>query len=68
MKKHIILFISLGFCLLLNTACMDKFLDVSPETGISEDVIFTKYENMKKFFDYIYLDRTDVFNISNKQN
>jgi starch-binding outer membrane protein, SusD/RagB family len=60
MKKHIILFISLGFCMLFNTACMDKFLDVSPETGISEDVIFTKYENMKKFFDYIYLDRTDA--------
>ena len=57
MKRYFNLFISIGLCLLLFTSCLDKYLDVSPESGLTEKEVFSKYENARKFFDYVYLDR-----------
>lgn len=56
MKKHFILIIALSLSSLLLTSCMDEFLNVSPESGLSEKEVFSKYENFKKFFDVVYSD------------
>lgn len=60
MKKYFILSITFVFLLTLNTSCLNEFLDVSPESGLTDEEVFSKYENMRKFFDYIYLDRKEA--------
>lgn len=54
MKK--ILFISLSFILVLLVACNDKFLDRSPQTGITTQNFFTSVSDLQtytwQFYDY----------------
>ncbi len=38
------------------TSCLDEYLNVSPESGLDDEAVFTKYENFKKFFDVVYSD------------
>ncbi len=42
--------------LLLGTSCnfLEDYLDKAPESGLTEDVVFTKYANFKLFFDALY--------------
>jgi hypothetical protein len=54
MKKHLILLISIVLSLSVFTSCLNEYLDVSPESGLTDQEVFSKYENFKKFFDYIY--------------
>ncbi len=56
MKKYFKLAIVLIFCSLLFTSCLEDYLNVSPESGLTEQDVFTKYDNFKKFFDVIYTD------------
>ncbi len=59
MKKYIILFLSvLGGSVLL-TSCLEKYLDKAPESGLNSDGVFTKFDNAKKFFDFVYNTNTD---------
>ena len=60
MKRYFNLFISIGLSLLLFTSCLNDYLDVSPESGLTEKEVFSKYDNAKKFFDYVYLDRKEA--------
>lgn len=40
--------------LILTTSCLKEYLDKAPESGLTEDIVFTKYANFKLFFDAIY--------------
>jgi starch-binding outer membrane protein, SusD/RagB family len=53
MKKYFILIITV-MSLLLTTSCLKKYLDKAPESGLTDDVVFTKYANFKLFFDAVY--------------
>lgn len=53
MKRLIILLALAGTMFLMNS-CLEDYLDKAPESGLSEDEIFTKYENFKQFFDGVY--------------
>ncbi len=53
MKKYFILLFT-GLSLLLTTSCLKKYLDKAPESGLTEDIVFTKYANFKLFFDACY--------------
>jgi hypothetical protein len=52
MKKYFILLLT-GVSL-LTTSCLKEYLDKAPESGLTEDVVFTKYNNFKWFFDAVY--------------
>ncbi|MDR2040416.1 MAG: RagB/SusD family nutrient uptake outer membrane protein [Bacteroidales bacterium] len=52
MKKNnyiIILFIGILF-----SSCLDDYLDRAPESGMTTEDVFSKYENYKLFFDAVY--------------
>lgn len=52
MQKYKILFI-LTLCFLTNLSCTD-YLDKAPESGLTEEEVFSKYANFKKFFYAVY--------------
>ncbi|MDO9341257.1 MAG: RagB/SusD family nutrient uptake outer membrane protein [Bacteroidales bacterium] len=54
MKKHFILLLITGMSLVLTTSCLKDYLDKAPESGLTEDIVFTKYANFKLFFDANY--------------
>jgi hypothetical protein len=54
MKKRFILLLITGTSLLLTTSCLKEYLDKAPESGLTEDIVFTKYANFKLFFDAVY--------------
>jgi hypothetical protein len=57
MKKHLILVSVLSMSMILITSCkkfLNDYLDKAPESGLTEDVVFTKYANFKLFFDALY--------------
>ncbi|SDE49393.1 Starch-binding associating with outer membrane [Dyadobacter soli] len=71
MKRFItILFVPVLLIALLGS-CVEDYLDKAPESGLTPDDVFSKYENFKKFFDDIYegnrLDGKDwrAYNIKN---
>jgi len=39
---------------LISTSCFNEYLDVAPEAGLTEEDVFTKYNNFKSFFDRVY--------------
>ena len=45
--------ILLSFCLMLFVSC-EEYLDKAPESGLTEEEVFTKYQNFIKFFDAVY--------------
>ncbi len=59
MKRHLILQLVLCMSLLLGTSCsfLEDYLDKAPESGLTEDMVFTKYANFKSFFDAVYFGR-----------
>jgi len=56
MKKHYILLILLGMSLAFTTSCsfLEDYLNKAPESGLTEDIVFTKYANFRLFFDAVY--------------
>jgi len=54
MKKQIILLLITGMSLVMTTSCLEEYLDKAPESGLTEDIVFTKYANFKLFFDANY--------------
>ena len=59
MKKNFIILLGIGLGIIFLTSCKD-YLDKSPEAGLTEEEVFSKYENFKSFFDYIYGDPKQV--------
>ena len=62
-KRNIIIFLSVFLVSLLQTSCLNSYLDKAPESGLTEQDVFTKYENFKSFFDAVYKGQN-----SSKQN
>lgn len=54
MKKHIVLFVFLAMSLILPSSCLKEYLDKSPESGLTTEEVFSRYDNFKKFFDAVY--------------
>lgn len=52
MKKYVLLFVA-TFSLLTQISCTD-YLDKAPESGLTEEDVFNKYANFKKFFYAVY--------------
>lgn len=59
MKKYFIFILSLSLSSILLTSCLDDYLNVSPNSGLTDADVFTKQENFKKFFDVVYSDYGD---------
>lgn len=53
MKSFVLLIFSVAFGSLLLVSCKD-YLDKAPESGLSEESVFSKYENFMQYFDGIY--------------
>lgn len=60
MKKYIQYSIFFSSILLLFSSCLNDYLDVSPESGLTEEEVFSKYENALSFFDYVYADNEEA--------
>jgi len=54
MKKRIILILCIGMSALFTPSCLKSYLDKAPATGLSEQDVFTKYQNFQKFFEAVY--------------
>lgn len=55
MMKRLITILCLPVLLiLLLGSCVEDYLDKAPESGLTPDDVFSKYENFKKYFDDIY--------------
>lgn len=52
MKRYVILFTA-ALCFLTHLSCTD-YLDKAPESGLTEEDVFSKYTNFKKFFNAVY--------------
>ena len=47
--------LSLLVCLVsVSSSCLNSYLDKSPDSGLSEEEVFSKYKNFKSFVDGIY--------------
>lgn len=53
-KRNLIIFLWVILLPLFQTSCLDDYLDKAPEAGLTEDDVFSKYENFKLFFDAVY--------------
>lgn len=51
-KNHLLWIIVIGIGL-MHSSCTD-YLDKAPESGLTEDEVFSKYANFKKFFNAVY--------------
>ena len=54
MKKILVILICAVALAMSTTSCLEKYLDKSPNAGLEEQDIFTKYNNFKSFFDRVY--------------
>lgn len=54
MKRFIIILLLTGTSIFIAPSCLEEYLDKAPESGLSEDEIFTKYANFKQFFYGVY--------------
>lgn len=64
MKKHIISFLYILACMVLLTSCLEEYLDKAPESSLTMEDVFTKYENFKKYFDEIYRNTSNKFDVT----
>ncbi len=53
MKKYIIILVLSGLVGSLTISCED-YLDKAPEAGLTEEDVFTKYDNLYKYFEWVY--------------
>jgi hypothetical protein len=54
MKRHIIKFLFLGLSLVFLSSCFKQYLDRAPEAGLTDEEVFSKYENYVQFFNAVY--------------
>jgi hypothetical protein len=54
MKKYVHLYLFIILIAFFTTSCLEEYLDKAPESGLTEQAVFTKYENLKKYFDQVY--------------
>lgn len=54
MKKYFISLVTVILFQVLFTSCLESYLDVSPESGLTTEDVFKKVDNFKKFFRDVY--------------
>lgn len=54
MKKYIFIVLLVMVSMIIAPSCLEDYLDQAPESGLSQEEVFTKYENFKLFFDAVY--------------
>lgn len=54
MKKNILIFLLTGLSLVLPTSCLKEYLDKAPEQGLTDEQVFSKYDNFVLFFNAVY--------------
>ena len=54
MKKILILILFTGLIALVAPSCFDDYLDRAPESGLTEEEVFSKLANFKQFFYAVY--------------
>jgi starch-binding outer membrane protein, SusD/RagB family len=54
MKRFFTLLLCFGLCSAMLTSCLKQYLDKAPEAGLSEQDVFSTYQNFKKYFDAVY--------------
>ncbi len=60
MKKLLILLLFTGLIALVAPSCFDDYLDRAPESGLTEEEVFSKLQNFKQFFYAVYDGRKNV--------
>jgi hypothetical protein len=54
MKRYIISIFATVFFSVFFSSCLESYLDKSPESGLTDEEVFSKYDNFKKFFYDVY--------------
>lgn len=54
MKKYLYIFLLTGLTLFGLPSCLKSYLDQAPESGLSEDEVFSKYNNFKNYLYQVY--------------
>ncbi len=59
MKKYFIILIVFIITGVIFTSC-EEYLDRAPEAGLTDEDVFTKYDNLYKFFQWVYRPNRDA--------
>lgn len=54
MKKCKILLLFIGLSMITMTSCLKDYLNKAPKSGLTEEDVFSKYVNSKKYFETVY--------------
>lgn len=54
MKRYINTLLATFILLFSFSSCLESYLDKSPESGLTKEEVFSKYDNFKKFFYDVY--------------
>jgi starch-binding outer membrane protein, SusD/RagB family len=68
MKKYLKIAVFCGILTMLFPACLEEYLNEAPDAGLTEEVVFSKYTNMLKFFDSVYDGRRSYGGATNDYN
>lgn len=53
--RNVLVRMSVLLCIaMLSVSCLNEYLDRSPDAGISEEEVFTQYENFRSYFNSVY--------------
>ncbi|MCX6327063.1 MAG: RagB/SusD family nutrient uptake outer membrane protein [Bacteroidia bacterium] len=64
MKRYLILLTCIGIITLFLTSCLKEYLDKAPESGLTEQEVFSKYANFLDYFDQVFDDANPAGNAS----
>ena len=68
MKKRIILILCIGMCGLFSPSCLKSYLDKAPNSGLTDQDVFSKYQNFTKYFESVYTASSGTNNNYDIQN
>jgi hypothetical protein len=54
MKKYFKILVLAGILGIISPSCLESYLNEAPDAGLTTDVVFSKYDNIVKFFDGVY--------------
>jgi len=54
MKKYLKIIVFAGILAVIFPSCLESYLNEAPDAGLTTEVVFSKYDNITKFFDAVY--------------
>ncbi|HEX2976604.1 MAG TPA: RagB/SusD family nutrient uptake outer membrane protein, partial [Bacteroidales bacterium] len=54
MKKYLKILVFTGILSIILPGCLEEYLNEAPDAGLTTEVVYSKYNNMLKFFDSVY--------------